>query len=627
MKNKINWQACIYPLIFLAICFAAFFMTSALDLSASSVNVFGRFGWAHFLMIIGLLYLIFQLKGKTGLLLGGVFTALVFALPLAVRFSTGLSNATELAGFLPYKDGFYYYNGANMLLSGQLIPASGLQGAFRPLFPALLASLLWLTGGNLLLVLQLMVLATGLSVYLGALSIKRFYGPLPAAVFFALTFAFIRPMLGDTLTELPGLAFACLALVLLLQASRSKNSLHAVLGGVMLVLALSIRAGAFFMLPFIILWWGWLHRGEKWLPWKKMVIMSLILVAAFVAFNTLVPHTLVAAGESTFGNFSWMLYGQAVGGAGFKYHAEALGTSDSAVVLQAALEKMRTYPQGFLIGCFKAFRDFFSNSSLGMFDLLSGAKAISGWVFWGGCLALLLLGLVRTFRQRNQPVNLLLLAGFLGVLISIPFLPPIDGGNRFYAGSVPFLFALLGAALPAAGLRQIEESSQDNKDHWLEQSAGWLSAGMLVLTALIPPGILAFSSSPITTTLSCAEGQRAFTTRVENGAYVDILAEESAECGATPELCRARFTANGMDRANDDFYSLLAEMSEQIESGLRLWAGVEQNTNEYYFWTMPLDLSVNLRDGMTFSGCAQEMHSQFQRLLVVQSISLPGSPK
>ena len=557
------------------------------------------------------------------MLLGGVFTALVFAIPIAMRLSTGLSNATVLAGFLPYKDGFYYYNGANMLLSGQPIPAYGLQGAFRPLFPALLASLLRLTGGHLLLALRLMVLATGFSVYLAALTVKRFYGPLPAAVFFALTFAFIRPMLGDTLTELPGLAFACLALVLLMQAGQSKNSWHAALGGVMLVLALSIRAGAFFMLPFLIFWWGWLHRGGKWLPWKKMVILGLILAAAFVAFNTLIPRALVAAGESTFGNFSWMLYGQAVGGAGFKYHAEALGTSDSSVVLQAALEKMRTYPQGFLIGCYKAFRDFFSNNSLGMFDLLSGTKAIGGWIFWGVCLALLLIGLARTFRQRKQPVNLLLLAGFLGVIFSIPFLPPIDGGNRFYAGSVPFLFALLAAALPAGRWRPREEPSQASQALGLGQSAAWLSAGMLFLTALLPLGVLAFSVPPVTTALPCADGQIAFTTRVEKGAYVDILADESAACGAAPNLCRARFSANGMDRANDDFYRMLANMSADSGSGLRLWAGVERNTAEYYFWALPLDMNANLRDGITFSGCAQEVDSQYQRLLMVESISQP----
>jgi hypothetical protein len=293
------------------------------------------------------------------------------------------------------------------------------------------------------------------------------------------------------------------------------------------------------------------------------------------------------------------------------------------VVLQAALEKMRTYPQGFLIGCAKAFRDFFSNNSLGMFDLLSGTKVIGGWIFWGVCLALLLMGLVRAFRLRKQPAYLLLLAGFLGVLFSIPFLPPIDGGNRFYAGSVPFLFALLGAALPAAHAAQIEEQSQTGNEQWLEQSAAWLSAGMLVLTVLLPLGILAFSMSSAVNAVSCADDQLAFTTRIEDGAYVDILPDESGACAGTPTLCRTRFTSNGMDQANDDFYRLLVELAAQSDGGLRLWAGVEQNSGEYYFWAAPLDVSANFRDGATFTGCAREIDSQYQRLLLVSSISQP----
>ena len=622
MKNKIALKEILFSIAGLFVSCAVFFLLSSVDLPGNWIKFFSYFNWVHFLLVAALFFLIFQLNNKAAVVAGAVLAAAVYALPLAVRLSSGLSNATVLAGFIPYKDGFYYYNGAGMLLSGQMIPAEGLQGAFRPLFPALLSSLLLLTGGNLLLTLQVMVLGTGLCAYLAAVSVRRSYGPLPAAVFFALVFAFIRSMLGDTLTELPGLAFACLALALLIEAAHTKNILTAASGGVMLVLALSIRAGAFFMLPFLILWWGWLHRGEKWLPWKKMVVLGLILVIAFAAFNMLVPRLLVAAGESTFGNFSWMLYGQAVGGAGFKYHVQALGTSDSAVVLQAALEKMRTYPLGFLIGCYKAFRDFFSNNSLGMFDLLSGEKAVGSWIFWGVCLGLLAGGLITGLRHRRQPVNALLLAGFMGVLFSIPFLPPIDGGNRFYAGSVPFIFALLAAALPGAHF-----ISTENKTDILYTSmgaiTGWTSGGMIFLTMLLPLAILTFSADSTSVKTQCETGLIPYEARLVEGTYVDILPDENAVCGPAPDLCRARFTANGMDQANDDFYRLLAEMSRQSENGLRLWAGIERNSGEYYFWAMPVDLTTELRDGTTFSGCAQAVESQYQHLLLVESILQP----
>lgn len=81
-----------------------------------------------------------------------------------------------------------------------------------------------------------------------------------------------------------------------------------------------------------------------------------------------------------------MLYGQAVGGAGFQYHLQALGTDDSAVVLQAALQKIREYPLGLLIGFYKSYRDFFTHNSMGMFDLLSFRRQSRlGLALFGRC--------------------------------------------------------------------------------------------------------------------------------------------------------------------------------------------------------------------------------------------------
>ncbi len=146
---------------------------------------------------------------------------------------------------------------------------------------------------------------------------------------------------------------------------------------------------------------------------------------------------------------------------------------------------------------------------------------------------------------------------------------------------------------------------------------------MLALTALLPLGIKAWSRPvPPAVVSSCAVDQIAFTTTFEKGSAVDILPDDEA-CGATPKLCRARFSANGMDRANDDFYRLLDGMAAESANGLRLWAGIEQNSESYYFWILPLELAEKVLAGQPFSGCAQPMESEFQRFLLVDSLSLP----
>ena len=603
-------------LVLSAVCF---FLFLRFDLSKEFIGIFSRFRLVHFAVLLLVYFLLFQVRGKLVLPLGLLLTALVFALPIAVNLSSGLSNATIIGGFIPYKDGYYYYNGANMLLSGLPISQSGLQGAFRPLFPGLISILLLLTNENLLIAMQLMVLALGFTCFFAAFLVKEEYGPLPAALFFSQVYAFIRPMIGDTLTEIPSLTFACLAFVLLFRTARSKSFSDAVIGGIMLILALSIRAGAFFILPLLILWLGWLFRGEKNISFKMLVVFSVIFLAAFILFNMVFPRMVTAQGDSTFGNFSWMLYGQAVGGAGWDYHLEVLGTHDSAVVMQAAIERIRQYPLGLLIGIYKSYRDFFTNNSLGMFDLLSGEKAGEGWAFWTMMIALLVLGLVKSVRNIKKPFKGLLLACFIGTILSIPFLPPIDGGNRFYSGSVPFLFAFMVMGLPPLWITKAEEGETNFTGRIFKLPR--VASILLVLFITVGPVLIMNLASPVSVeTGTCAAWQTSATVRYTRGAYVDILPDGSASCGLSPNLCLNDFRTNGADQTTDDFFNELVALSEEESSGLRLWAGVEWTSRQYYFILLPLDLAKNTLPGQAFQACAQGMQTQFQQILLIRSV-------
>ena len=598
-----------------------FFLALKVPLPTSFISRFSPFTLLHFTGLVILFFLVFQITNRPLRTAAGLFlAALAFALPLAIRLSTGLSNATVLGGFIPYKDGYYYYNGANMLLNGQPITANGLQGAFRPLFPGLLSILLSMTGGNLLAALAVMTALLGGSVYWSAAAIHGQHGSLPAALFFALTYAFIRPMIGDTLTEVPSLAFACLSLALLYSAAQSHRFADAAWGGVMLVLAVSIRAGAFFMLPFLIIWLGWLFRGDRKFSWRNAIIFGLIFVAAFGASNLLLPRLITEQSGATFGNFSWMLYGQAVGGAGFQYHLQALGTDDSAVVLQAALQKIREYPLGLMIGFYKSYRDFFTHNSLGMFDLLSGGKAGWGWFFWSLCIAGLINSLARALAGIKESVNGMLLACFIGILASIPFLPPVDGGNRFYSGSVPFLFALMANHLPALRLSH-EEEKQPSATPRRGAFARWMAGSIAVLMIGAPAVILNLSRSAQITLPECAAGETPVAVQIQPGSFVDILPGKAPQCGISPLVCLSQFTKSGMDRANDDFYNTLVELSSNSNGGIRLWAGLDYGSLEYHFFILPLESGAQIPTGSFITGCAAKVATRFQNVLRIVALT------
>jgi hypothetical protein len=79
---------------------------------------------------------------------------------------------------------------------------------------------------------------------------------------------------------------------------------------------------------------------------------------------------------------------------------------------------------------------------------------------WAALIVLLLRALVLAVRGRRLGQLSLLLAAFAGVVLSVPFLPPMDGGARFYASTMAFFFAL--PAIAVAGRRAFIEAELES---------------------------------------------------------------------------------------------------------------------------------------------------------------------
>ena len=203
-----------------------------------------------FIMIFGFFVFSFRLEGKYSWILGLCITAVVFVIPLSYLWTSGQSDSKVIAGLLPYKDGFYYYNGANDFLNG-LPPDS--RSSWHPQFTGFLSSLLLFSSNNLQLDLAFLVGATGFCCYLSARKVFEIFNAPAAAFYLTLIYFFIVGWLGYTATEILGLAIGCLGLILMIRAAQTLRTRDLIFGLSIMMLALIVRAGAFFIFPLLIL--------------------------------------------------------------------------------------------------------------------------------------------------------------------------------------------------------------------------------------------------------------------------------------------------------------------------------------------------------------------------------------
>jgi hypothetical protein len=88
------------------------------------------------------------------------------------------------------------------------------------------------------------------------------------------------------------------------------------------------RAGAFFILPLLVLWAALLFGNEKrWISWQFLAVGMVVVALGFV-LNQVMVKSFGASNIVPFGNFSYSLYGLAAGGKSWAYVHELYPQAD-----------------------------------------------------------------------------------------------------------------------------------------------------------------------------------------------------------------------------------------------------------------------------------------------------------
>lgn len=566
-----------------------------------SITRFFAFYSPALFILLGISYYAgFRSTGVFRWLIGACITMLVFGLVLSFLWTSGFSDDKIIGGIVPARDALRYYNGAHLILSGNLLSESTRQAAYRPLFPGFLSSVLWMTNLNLKWAIALITGMLAISCFISAYLLNKIYNPIAASLYMTLLFLYIQPLIGYLYTEQMGLLAGCISFVLIVSSIRSQKIWDFFLGIFVLLLAVSARAGAFFIFPMLALLAGWVFRGKRKFSLMHVVITVGVFLLSFLIINVLYTRQIVDPNVVSFGTFAPMIYGQVTGGNGYAYAANSLKLLDEASILKHAWQFFLNHPFSFFIGSAKAYRDFLLPDQ-GIFAFHSNENSMTpvDILLWLSVTFLIFLGIYFSFRTWKNNLHLLSIASFVGIFLSIPFLPPIDGGNRFYASTMPFYLLPLVVVVSEILFKQRPDEDVSQLANWTRPFAGLL----IVLSLIIPVVIINVSKTPVVSLPHCPDGETPFVTSIYAGSYIDLIPNDKNACGDSANICLDDFKSNShmTDLSDFEVYNKIIENADT--SGFRFFTANNNFKQSYRYFKIPLD-KLNVPDNSVISGCA-----------------------
>jgi hypothetical protein len=446
-----------------------------------------------------------------------VLPALIFisvtlcGLVLSGVWQAGVSDHTLLAGLYSHSDSFSYLDGSARLLNGGRLNDVASR---RPLTPGIFAVLLSLSGGNLRGALAVAVFLSALALVMPVREMIRTHGWAAGCALFLALFLFYRRFIGSTLTEHLGLSLGCLGFALLWRAAHTGWRVPVFLGVFLLTLGLNARAGAFFILPALALWAGWSARGKTRLSLRLTAWVLAVVFAGF-AFNY-ATRCAIGNPKARQGHGWLMVYGLVHGGDWSQVlsdHPELVGIPElerNRATRELTLAHLAEHPGALPTGMLRAWRQFFFSADgpysfvrfafqRSLVQVPAGTEPPPSDLLQkilGDPLKFLQIGaamgtmatfyvlagwaVFALFRARGPAAGLLLFAG-LGILASVPMIPPWDADlMRMYATTLPFLMAL-----PAIGLADLAARALGRTWPAPRPGTGWTDGrGLLAAAAL-----------------------------------------------------------------------------------------------------------------------------------------------
>jgi len=511
----------------------------------ASMGLAARFSLISILLVIVLLfYPAFSVRGWIGTLLALSVTLILFGLPLSGLWGSGMSNGTLIGGILPWSDASNYFHNAQLLLQGDRLSA---WGSRRPLCAGSLGALLGITQGSLPVTLAVLVFISAAACFLLTREVQKSHGTAAGLLVLAIVFLFYRRFIGTTLSESLGISLGAAGFATLWFGARRTRINTALFGIFLLTLALNVRAGAFFVLPALVLWGVWAFRGAARISRYFLLGGTAAVFLGF--FCTMLMLRLIGSSESmVFSNFASHLYGLVVGGHGWQqvsidhpFLSELTGAARTKKIYALALDAFYAHPFGIITGAVKSWLHYFNpRGGWGAFGFITSSVYIERLTGAAVRLVLYLVslwGCAYCYRHRQLGHNSLMLAFVMGILLSVPFIAPMDAdGMRAYAVTIPAaaVLAALGAGRAMRLIGTVMKLPPRSHGTGPTGSSQPVIIFGVVLTLFVLVGPVATRMVSSTAALPRSRAAETLCVRIYDGARLVLVEDSSASRSRIP---------------------------------------------------------------------------------------------
>jgi hypothetical protein len=217
-------------------------------------------------------------------------------------------------------------------------------------------------------------------------------------------------------------------------------------------LSLCARAGAFFILGLILLWGIKSFSSTSKVSWKFLLQSSAAVLLGFL-LNSILIKVVATPGHSSFSNFAYVFYGLIEGGdwrqaiIDYPYLSSLPISEATQKIYSLAFDALKENPFKLVLGMIRAWKVFlFENYVFSFVDNLPLNVVLQ---------ILSILGIYFSLINFQNLFYSLVVFSTVGILLSVPFLPPWDTVEmRAYASTMPFT-----CILPVIGFAHIAHYS------------------------------------------------------------------------------------------------------------------------------------------------------------------------